>query len=216
MVRLDILSDPVCPWCYIGKANLDRALEASPGHPFALEWHPFQLNPDMPKEGMDRHEYLAAKFGGMERVLEAEKRISEHAREAGLEIDWINGVKRVPNTLDAHRLIHWAGIEGRQTPVVAALFRAYWRESRDIGDPAVLAEIAGEAGLDAGMVAELLAGDADAEDIAARDRHSRERGVNGVPTFVIANQHVVTGAQPAELWGRVIEDINGQLAKQEA
>jgi predicted DsbA family dithiol-disulfide isomerase len=212
MVKLDILSDPVCPWCYIGKASLDRALEGRPDHPFTLEWHPFQLNPDMPKEGMDRRDYLEAKFGGPARVDAAESRINEHAARVGLEIDW-RGVPRVPNTLDAHRLIHWAGIEGRQTPVVAALFRAYWREKRDIGDAATLAEIAGEAGLDAGMVRALLAGEADAADIAARDAHSRQRGVSGVPTFVIAGQHVVSGAQPAELWTRVIDDIAGQLAR---
>ena len=134
MLKLDIISDPVCPWCYIGKTNLDRALEQHPDHPFTLEWHPFQLNPDMPKEGVERHAYLDAKFGGRDRVEEAEKRISAAAGAAGIEIDWINGVPRVPNTLDAHRLIHWAGIEGRQTPVVAALFRAYWKEGRDIGD----------------------------------------------------------------------------------
>jgi predicted DsbA family dithiol-disulfide isomerase len=212
MVKLDILSDPVCPWCYIGKANLDRALESRPDHPFTLEWHPFQLNPDMPKAGMDRREYLAAKFGGPARVDAAEARINQFAAEAGLEIDW-RGVTRVPNTIDAHRLIHWAGIEGRQTPVVAALFRAYWREHRDIGDRATLAEIAGEAGLDAEMVRELLAGDADTADIVARDEHSRSRGVDGVPTFVIAGRHVVTGAQPAELWTRVIDDISAHVAK---
>jgi predicted DsbA family dithiol-disulfide isomerase len=211
MIKLDILSDPVCPWCYIGKANLDRAMESHPDHPFTVEWHPFQLNPDMPDEGMDRREYLAAKFGGMERVVEAEKRIAEHAAKAGLEIDWI-GVPRAPNTLDAHRLIHWAGLEGRQTAAVSALFRAYWRERRDIGDREVLVGIAGEIGLDAEMVTRLFESGADAEEILARDRHSRERGVGGVPTFVIGGRHVVTGAQPAEVWSQVIADINAQIA----
>ena len=211
MVKLDILSDPVCPWCYIGKTNLARALEAAPDHPFVVEWHPFQLNPEMPKAGVDRRTYLEAKFGGPEPVAQMQARLDQHAAAAGLTIPW-ERIPRVPNTLDAHRLIHWAGIEARQTPMVSALFRAYWQEGRDIGDAATLAAIAGEAGLDAAMVAELLAGDADAAEISARDAHSRARGVTGVPTFVIANRHVVNGAQPAELWTRVIEDIRGQLA----
>ena len=210
MIKLDILSDPICPWCYIGKAYLDRALEAAGDHPFAIEWHPFQLNPDLPAGGMDRRSYLEAKFGGKEGAVRAYAPVVENAEKAGLKINF-EGIARTPNTLDAHRLIHWAGIEQRQTPVVSALFKAYFVDGRDIGDKAVLAEIAGECGLDAAMMATLLEGEADADDIRARDAHARERGVTGVPTFVIANQHVLTGAQPPELWGKVIEDIRGLI-----
>ena len=209
MVKLDILSDPICPWCYIGKARLDRALEARPDHPFTIEWHPFQLNPDMPREGMDRIAYLSAKFGA-DRVEALDAQIREAARDAGLEIDYAR-LERTPNTLDAHRLIHWAGLEGRQTPVVSALFRANFTEGRDIGDPETLAGIAEAQGLDRAMILRLLASDADEADIRARDAHARDRGVTGVPTFVIANQHVVVGAQPTELWTRVIDDIAEQL-----
>ncbi|MGI3184062.1 DsbA family oxidoreductase [Nioella aestuarii] len=214
MIKLDILSDPICPWCYIGKAYLDRALEAAGDHPFAIEWHPFQLNPDMPAGGMDRRAYLEAKFGGKEGAVRAYAPVVEHAETAGLKINF-EGIARTPNTLDAHRLIHWAGIEQRQTPVVSALFKAYFVDGRDIGDKETLAEIAGESGLDAAMVATLLEGEADADDIRARDAHARERGVTGVPTFVIANQHVLTGAQPPELWGKVIEDIRGMMKEAE-
>ena len=214
MIKLDILSDPICPWCYIGKAYLDRALEAAGDHPFAIEWHPFQLNPDMPAGGMDRRAYLEAKFGGKEGAVRAYAPVVENAEKAGLKINF-EGIARTPNTLDAHRLIHWAGIEQRQTPVVSALFKAYFVDGRDIGDKAVLAEIAGECGLDAAMMATLLEGEADADDIRARDTHARERGVTGVPTFVIANQHVLTGAQPPELWGKVIEDIRGLMKEGE-
>ena len=209
MVKLDIISDPVCPWCYIGKANLDRALSAHPDHPFVIEWHPFQLNPDMPAEGMDRREYLETKFGGKEKAAAIYARIDEAAQAAGLEINW-EKITRTPNTLDAHRLIHWAGIEGRQTAVVSTLFRAYFLEGRDIGDIDVLSDVADSCGLDAAMTRQLLQGDADRDDIGARDRHSREMGVTGVPTFVIASQHAVPGAQPAELWGQVIEEIMSQ------
>jgi len=211
MVKLDILSDPVCPWCYVGKSMLDRALEAAPGHSLTVEWHPFQLNPDMPAEGADRSAYLRAKFGDGGRIADMETRISGMAREAGVEIDWAR-VTRVPNTIDAHRLIHWAGIEGRQSAAVSALFRAYWREGRDIGDRAVLAGIAGEAGLDPVVVGRLLDSEADVEDIRERDRHARERGVTGVPTFIIANRYVVSGAQPAAFWTQVIAELAGRAA----
>lgn len=206
MIRLDILSDPICPWCYIGKARLDRALEARPEHPFLIEWHPFQLNPEMPPEGMDRAAYLEAKFGGREGAVRVYTQIAEHAEQAGVEINF-DKIRRTPNTLDAHRLIHWAGLEGRQTTVVSALFRAYFREGRDIGDAGTLADIAAEAGLDRAMVAHLLATDADRDDIIARDRHARERGVTAVPTFIIGNRHVVQGAQPSQLWLDVIDEL---------
>lgn len=205
MIRLDIFSDPVCPWCYIGKANLDRALEAHADHPFRIEWHPFQLNPDMPAEGVDKHDYLAAKFGE-DRLVQMHLRLKEASRAAGAEID-PDTPRRMPNTLDAHRLIHWAGLEGRQTAVVSAIMRAYWREGRDIGNAGVLADIAAAAGMDRAVTARLLANDADADDIRARDADARAKGVSAVPTFLIAQQYVVSGAQPPEVWGRVIEEL---------
>ena len=205
MIRLDIFSDPVCPWCYIGKANLDRALEAHADHPFRIEWHPFQLNPDMPAEGVDKHDYLAAKFGE-DRLVQIHLRLKEASRAAGAEID-PDTPRRIPNTLNAHRLIHWAGLEGRQTAVVSAIMRAYWREGRDIGNAGVLADIAAAAGMDRAVTARLLASDADADDIRARDADARAKGVSAVPTFLIAQQYVVSGAQPPEVWGRVIEEL---------
>jgi predicted DsbA family dithiol-disulfide isomerase len=205
-VRLDIFSDPVCPWCYVGKANLDRALEAAPDHPFIVQWHPFQLNPDLPSEGVDKRRYLEEKFGGAARVDAVHDRLREVARAAGLPLN-PDVPKRMPNTLDAHRLIHWAGIEGRQTPVVSALFRAYWVEGRDIGNIGVLADIGATAGMDRASLTRLLASDADADDIRARDRDAREKGVTAVPTFLIAQQYVVSGAQPADLWAQVIGDL---------
>jgi predicted DsbA family dithiol-disulfide isomerase len=211
MIKLDILSDPICPWCFIGKANLDRALEQRPDHPFAIEWHPFQLNPDMPAEGMDRRAYMEAKFGGRDGAVRAYTPVLQAAERAGLTLNF-EGIARTPNTLDAHRLIHWAGLEGRQTAAVSALFRAYFVDGQDIGDRTTLADIAARIGLDRAMTERLLASDADAEDIRARDAHARERGVTGVPTFVIANQHVVVGAQPADLWLQVIDELSAQIA----
>ncbi len=205
MIKLDILSDPICPWCYIGKAGLDRALERHPEHPFEIEWHPYQLNPEMPPGGMDRREYLEAKFGGREAAIQTYARIAETAEAAGLAIDF-GAIQTTPNTIDAHRLIHWAGLEARQSAVVSALFRAFFVEGRDIGDREVLLDIAAASGLDRALTGRLIASDADIDDTKARDRNARERGVSGVPTFVVGNQHVVPGAQPPELWDRVIDE----------
>jgi len=212
MVKLDIISDPICPWCYIGKTRLDEALTQHPDHPFTIEWHPFQLNPDMPEGGMDRRAYLEGKFGGKEGAVRAYAPVVQAAEEAGLKIDF-EGMQRTPNTIDAHRLIHWAGIEGRQTAAVSALFKAYFENARDIGDPEVLADIADSIEMDAGVVSKLLASDADIEDIRKRDVHSREMGISSVPTFIVAGQHAVPGAQPADLWAKVIGEIKEQVAE---
>ena len=208
-VKFDIMSDPICPWCYIGKTHLDKALANFPDHPFAIEWHPFQLNPDMPSAGMDRREYLERKFGGKEGAVRAYAPVVAHAENAGLKIDF-EGMKRTPNTLDAHRLIHWAGIEDKQNAVIDSLFDAYFVETRDIGDHEVLADIADGVGMDAAIVLKLLKSDADREDIRSRDRHSRQMGVSSVPTYIVANQHAVPGSQPPELWEKVISEIMSQ------
>lgn len=211
MIKLDVISDPICPWCLIGKTRLEKALAQEPEHPFVIEWHPFQLNPDMPAEGMDRRTYLETKFGGKENAVRVYGQIEQHALDEGLEINF-SAIQRTPNTIDAHRLIHWAGIEQKQNEVVDALFAAYFMEGRDIGDSDVLADLADSAGMDAAVVRKLLASDSDVEDIRARDAHSRQMGVNSVPTFIVADQHAVPGAQPAELWLKVIADIRAQEA----
>ncbi|UYV39229.1 DsbA family oxidoreductase [Rhodobacteraceae bacterium D3-12] len=213
MVKLDIISDPICPWCFIGKTLLDRALEKRPEHPFVIEWHPFQLNPEMPAEGMDRRAYLEAKFGGAEGAMRAYSPIMEKAKEIGLDIEF-DKIARTPNTMDAHRLIHWAGIEGRQAFVVASLFKAYFQEGRDIGDNDTLGDIADSADLDAAVILKLLQSDADLEAIRERDAHSRAMGVNSVPTFIVGSQHAVPGAQASELWLKVIDELGE--AEQEA
>ncbi|MBT5822378.1 MAG: DsbA family oxidoreductase [Rhodobacteraceae bacterium] len=214
MVKLDIISDPICPWCYIGKTLLDRALEAEPEHPFEIEWHPFQLNPDMPLVGMDRRAYLEGKFGGKEQAVKVYGQIDQHARDVGLELD-LGAIKRTPNTLNAHRLIHWAGIEQRQSMVISALFRAYFKEGRDIGDVEVLADLADTCGMDAALVQRLLATDEDLEGIREKDAGFRKMGVNSVPTFIIAGQHAVPGAQSVEVWRNLITDIKSQIEAEE-
>ncbi|UWQ06025.1 DsbA family oxidoreductase [Aliiroseovarius crassostreae] len=211
MIRLDVFSDPICPWCYIGKTRLQRALEARPDHPFLIQWHPFQLNPEMPKAGMDRRSYLEAKFGGKDGAVQAYLPVVKEAEASGLSIN-LDAIERTPNTLDAHRMIHWAALEEKQNAMVDRLFKAYFVEGMDIGDPEVLADLGADIGMERDVIARLLTSGADADDISARDADARHKGVNSVPTFVIANQHVVPGAQPAELWMKVIDELMEQLS----
>lgn len=211
MIRLDIFADPVCPWCMVGKANLDAALLANPAHPFTIEWHPFQLNPDMPAGGVDKRAHLAALFGNAAKLDAVHDRLREVARTAGLALN-PDKPTRIPNTLDAHRLIHWARLEGVQSAVVDALFTAYWHEGRDIGDAQVLADIGAASGMDGTAILRLLASDADREDIIARDMDARQKGVTAVPTYLVAQQYVVSGAQPPEVWGEVIAELTSKLA----
>lgn len=211
MIKLDIFSDPICPWCYIGKTRLEAALAERPDHPFVVEWHPFQLNPDMPKSGMDRRAYLEGKFGGTEGAKTAYRPVVETLASELPDAD-LGKIEKTPNTLDAHRVIHWAGLEAKQTHMVDALFEAYFVEGRDIGDHEVLADIADSIGMDASVVARLLATDEDAESIASRDAHARERGINAVPMFVVAQQHAVSGAQDSALWLNVIDELMGKLS----
>ncbi len=210
MTRLDIISDPVCPWCYVGAANLLRGLTTRPSHPFALRWRPYRLNPDLPPEGMDRQAYLAAKFGGAENAARIYARVEAAAAEAGLDLDF-GRIGRAPNTLDAHRVIHWAAVEGVQTRAAMALFRRYFEAGEDISDPEVLRGVADEAGMDGAAVARLLAGDTDRERVRAEAEEARAMGVDGVPTFLIGGRYVVTGAQPADLWARLAQDLEAAV-----
>lgn len=207
MIRLDIFSDPVCPWCLVGKANLDRALESYVEHPFVIQWHPFQLNPEMPEEGVDKASYLAERFGGAQKLQEANDRLRQMAAKAGLDLN-PDTPTRIPNTLNSHRLIHWAGLEGVQSLLVSALFRAYWAEGRDIGDTAVLADIAGSVGMDRDVTLRLLNSNADADDIRARDDDARAKGIRAVPSFLVAQHYLVSGAQPPEVWAQIIADLS--------
>lgn len=206
MTKIDIISDPICPWCAIGKAKLDKALAKRPDHGFEIEWHPFQLNPDMPDEGMDRREYLELKFGGKDGAISVYSQIAEAAQSAGVDVNF-EKILRTPNTLDAHRLIHWAGLEGVQSAVVSNLFTAYFSEGRDISDHEVLIDVAQSAGIDPEVIRKLLAQEVDRDGIRKRDKNAREKGVQGVPCFIVDNHYVVQGAQPTEMWERVIDEI---------
>ena len=206
MTRLEVISDVVCPWCYLGAANLMRAVTAREGHPFAIRWRPYQLDPAIPAEGMDRTDYMTRKFGDLSRIEGTHRRLEEMGREAGISFHFAD-IRRAPNTLDAHRVIRWAEPEGLQTRTAMALFRRYFELGEDVSDPGVLRAAAEEAGMDGAAVAVLLAGDADRAEVAGEVEAAREMGVTGVPSFIIAGQYVLSGAQPVEVW----EDVIGQL-----
>ena len=206
MTTLDIISDPICPWCYIGKAKLDRALEAAPDHPFEIQWKPFQLNPDMPAEGMDRREYLEWKFGGREGAIKVYGEIAKTAEATGLDIAF-EKIKRTPNTLNAHRLIRWAQVEEKQSAVVSQLFKRYFREGQDISDIDVLVDVATTVGMDGDLVRRLLDGDSDLAETIAEDKKAREMGVQGVPCFIIGASYAVQGAQNTDTWAGIIAEI---------
>jgi predicted DsbA family dithiol-disulfide isomerase len=197
--RIDIVSDAICPWCYIGKRQLERALAMlePEGLQFSVHWNPFQLNPDMPKEGRDRAAYRAMKFGSAEKAREIDARVGGAAAGVGLAFRQ-DLMLRTPNTIDAHRLIWLAGKEGVQDAVMEAVFAAYFTQGRDIGEAAVLADCAAEAGMNREAVADFLAGDVAAQEMLAADRAAREAGVNGVPSFFLDGYGMFSGAMPAE------------------
>jgi predicted DsbA family dithiol-disulfide isomerase len=206
MVQLDIISDPICPWCYIGKAQLDRAIAETGLNPFDIHWRIFQLNPDMPPEGMDRREYLETKFGGPDRAREIYGRIAEAAQGAGLDVA-LDKIGRTPNTMDAHRVIRWARTTGAQQALVDDLFTRYFENGEDISNHGVLLDAAEAAGMEREIVARLLEGDADRDALAEEDRTAREMGVTGVPTFIVGGRYVLTGAQDAGTWTKVIREL---------
>lgn len=206
MITLDIISDPICPWCYIGKTHFDLAVEKKGVQPFDISWRPFQLNPDMPEGGMDRRSYLEKKFGP-ERAVSFYKQIEDTAKAAGLDVRF-DLIERTPNTFDAHRLIRWARANGTQTPLVSQLFVRYFERGEDIGDRELLLEVAVSNGMEREVVKKLFESDADSETLRKEEQMAREIGVNGVPTFIVAGKHVVNGAQPPELWENVLDELS--------
>jgi predicted DsbA family dithiol-disulfide isomerase len=213
--RIDIVSDAICPWCYIGKRQLERALAtlAGEGLTFQIHWNPFQLNPDMPKEGRDRAAYRAWKFGSPEKATALDQRITEAAAAVGLRFR-TDLMARTPNTIDAHRLIWFAGQNGDQDAAMEAVFKAYFIEGRDIGDHAVLADCAADAGLPRQAVLEFLAGDIAGNEMRAADQAAREAGVSGVPSFFLDGYSLFSGAMPAETIAAALRRGHDILLKQ--
>jgi predicted DsbA family dithiol-disulfide isomerase len=194
-LTVDVISDVICPWCYIGKRRLEKAIAARRGQrDMRVRWHPFQLTPHMPREGMSRKEYRTAKFGSWERSLALDAQVIEAGRGEGIPFDYAK-VLRTPNTLDAHRLIWLADTEGVQDAVVEAVFRAYFTQGRDIGQTNVLLDVVAGAGLDRGRAEAVLSGDEGLVAIRAAEAHAHRTGVQGVPYFLINNTVALSGAR---------------------
>jgi predicted DsbA family dithiol-disulfide isomerase len=195
MIFVDIVSDTICPWCYIGKRRFERALALSGRNDIAISWRPFQLNPDMPAEGMTRDDYVRAKFGGGDRPRQIYQAIADSGREAGIEFQF-SRISRTPNTVLSHRLVHWSAKNERQDEVVAELFKVYFEEGLDIGEIEVLVECARRAGLDAKLTHRFLLSDEGRQEVVASDVYARRLGINGVPCFIVNRKYAVSGAQP--------------------
>ena len=207
-MHIDIFSDTICPWCFIGKRRLERALTERPQPDLTVSWRAFQLNPDMPAEGMERGRYLEIKFGGAVNAQAVYEQVCVAGDSENIPFAF-DKMTRTPNTVDSHRLIRFAGDKGdkAQDAVVEALFNAYFLETRDIGDAEVLIETAAAAGLNPEEARAFLASGAQAEAIRAEDSSARGAGINGVPCFIFNRRHALAGAHPPEVLFQIFDLI---------
>lgn len=206
ILTVDVVSDVMCPWCYIGKRRLDRAQVLAPDVEPVVRWRPFQLDATIPPEGMDRQEYLDKKFG-REKAIEMYTQIQETGEVEGIVFAF-DRITRSPNTLNAHRVIRWAEVGEQQDAVVERLFELYFTEGEDIGETSVLLDAAREAQMDVDFVEEVLATDRDIDEVEKEIALAHELGVQGVPTFVIDQQHILVGAQSAEFLADALVQIS--------
>jgi predicted DsbA family dithiol-disulfide isomerase len=209
-LQIDIVSDVVCPWCYIGKRRIENALALAPEVPVEVHWRPFFLNPWVPRQGIDRATYLETKFGSVEAYKGIAGRVVAAAGEEGL-VYRPDLVKRQPNTIDCHRLIHWAEATGKSAEMKQRLMELYFRDGGDLTDSEVLVKAAAACGLDADDIRRRLASDEDVELISAQAKDASDKGISGVPTFVFAGKYAVSGAQPAEQLARAIRQVSAEV-----
>ena len=210
-LAVDVISDVICPWCFIGKRRLEKAVAALDGrHRFEVRWLPFQLNPTMPKEGISRREYRTKKFGSWERSLELDAKVAAAGKAEGIHFAF-DRIERTPNTLDAHRLIWLADKEGVQDAVVEALFRAYFTEGRDISNRQTLLDVVAEAGLDRSKAEAVLNSDEGMEAIKEADELARRVRVDGVPFFVVNGKITLSGAQPPDAFLEAFKQAVGSM-----
>jgi predicted DsbA family dithiol-disulfide isomerase len=205
---IEVVSDVVCPWCFIGKRRLEKALALVGRKDAEIHWKAFELNPQAPKEGMDRQVYRARKFGRAAYAKQLEARVIEAGAEEGIEFRF-DRVELVPNTFDAHRLI-W--LAGRQDAIVENLFRGYFIDGQDIGNPETLHKIAAESGLDSAKVDELLNTNLGKQQVLDEERDAHKCGVNGVPSFFLQGQPVMSGAQKPEILASALGHALGQCS----
>ncbi len=202
-MRVDIISDTICPWCYVGKRRFERALLARAGNdPVEIVWWPFQLNPSMPGQGMARASYLAERFGSPERASEIYRQVEAAGRAEGIPFAF-DRIGTTPNTMNSHRLIAFAGVAGCQNEIVEILFRRYFEQGENIGALDVLIDCAVEAGLESEQVRTFLIGDAARDDVQNGDVAARRLGINGVPCFIIDARYAISGAQDPDVFQRI-------------
>lgn len=211
-MQIDFISDSVCPWCFIGKRRLARAMAQRPDINFDVRFRPFRLDPTIPKGGLERRAYLTAKFGEKGGIEEAQRVIAAEGAKEGIEFDFA-AIERAPNTLDSHRLIRWAAMTGVQDEVVERLFAAYFENGEDIGDIRILADIADVSGMDGAQIADMLEGDQDLALVEREDQLAREMGVTGVPAMIFANKVAVSGAREPEVLTMVIDKAREMAAQ---
>lgn len=211
-MRIDIFSDVICPWCFIGKKRLEKALALRPLPDLQIRWRAFQLNPGMPEEGMDRQAYLAAKFGGPESAQRIYDTVGAAGRRSGVAFAF-DKITRTPNTVAAHRLIRFSERFGRQDAMVETLFQAYFLQGRNLSDKDSLADIAAAAGLDRAAVRGYLDSDEDTETVLAEDAYARKLGIGGVPCFIVDGRYALSGAQEPEAFLPVFDLIDTEKSE---
>ena len=205
-MQIDIVSDTVCPWCFIGKRRLERALQMRPDVGYDIRWRAYRLDPTVPAGGVDRKQYLRAKFGDNPNRHAMQQALQQAGESENIAFAF-DRIARTPNTLDSHRLIRWSASAGLQTQMVERLFEAYFEDGLDIGDRDILIQLADELGMDSATVADLLEQGADREIIESEDALAHRMGISGVPTFIFENKFLVSGAQDSETLVQVIDKV---------
>lgn len=216
-VTVDVVSDVVCPWCFIGQKRLDKAIESLPDIDVHVRWRPFQLDPTIPAGGIDRKQYMLSKFGSEERLKEIHARVEQLGADEGIDFDF-DAITVSPNTIDAHRVIRWSAAQGEeaQNAVARRLFQLYFEEGKNVGDHEVLIDAARGAGLDAAPIEVLLATDADRTEISTEAATASQMGITGVPCFLLESKYAVMGAQDVATLADAIRQVatakaNGDL-----
>ena len=208
-LEIDVISDVVCPWCYLGKRKLDAAMKQVEAFSYDVRWRPFQLDPTIPPEGIARSEYMSRKFGA-EKIAAIHARLEEAGQEEGLSFAF-DKITRSPNTLDAHRLIRWAQPSGKQSDIVERLFNLYFVEGQDIGDRNVLIDVARQAELDVDLITRLFVEGVDIVPVQEEMSTAARMGISGVPFFIFGGKYAVSGAQPVDALVGVIWKAGSEL-----